>query len=316
MFDYIMLSHRNIRSLHFRNCPVSFQFIMSFRIFILFSIAAVTSSLNAEEIRIAASDLLASFIEAPLAAHAEENGDISFAVESIGSIPALDRLRSDEIDMAIIAVPEVNAELRQDFAIYPFAYDVAVIAVNEGNPIDEITLGRLGGIFGANEEYNFNTWGDLGLSGWGNRTIKPLAGPSEESISLELFKYSVFKGGAMKPKVAMVKDTEVENLLIGDAASIAILSGLPKSNKVKTIMISEAPDSPAFGPSEDNVHYGDYPIRLAFYIAFSKRDEAKLKPVLRVLFNDDVATSLRENNLFALPDTIRRKLTIDLDLEN
>jgi ABC-type phosphate transport system substrate-binding protein len=317
MFDSIHSRHTNLTvTVRFIQYPALLQFIMSLRLSILLSIAAATSSANAEEIRIAASDLLAAFIEAPLAAYSEDNGTISFAVESIGSLPALDRLRSDEIDMAIIAVPEVDAELRQDFAVYPFAYDVAVIAVNSGNPIDEITLGRLGGIFGSNEEYNFNSWGDLGLSGWGSRTIKTLAGPADDSISLELFKHSVFKGGIMKPKVAMVKDSEVEGLLIAEPAAIAILSGLPKSDKVKTIMISEATGSPAFGPSEDNVHYGDYPIRLAFYIAFSKRDEAKLKPVLRVLFNDDVAASLRENNLFALPDTIRRKLTIDLDLEN
>ena len=247
-------------------------------------------------------------------AYGEENG-VTFKLESIGSLPALDRLRSDEIDIAIIAVPEVKAELRGEFAIYPFAFDVAVVAVNAGNPINEITISHLGGIFGASEEFNFNNWGDLGLSGWGNRAIKPMAGVSESSISLELFKHAVFKGGAIKPKVAMVKDSEVESLLATDAASIAIISSLPKSDKVKTIMVSESRDSPAFGPSEDNIHYGDYPIRLPFYILYSERDEEKLKPVLRMLFSDEVASSLRENKFFALPDTTRRKLTIDLDLQ-
>ncbi len=288
---------------------------MFYRVPCLIMAACAAVSLHAEEIRISASDLLADYIEAPLQAYGDEH-EVSFEIDGIGSLPAMDRLRSNEIDMAIIAVPEADTVPREDFAIYPFAYDIAVIAVNAGNPIDEITISRLGGIFGANEEFNFNTWGDLGLSGWGSRTIKPMAGPSEESISLELFKYSVFKGGVMKPKVAMVKDSEVEGLLASDAASIAILSRLPKSNKVKTLMVSNSADSPAFGPSEDNVHYGDYPIRLAFYIAFNKRDEAKMKPVLRVLFSDETATSLRDQNLFALPDTIRRKLKIDLDLEN
>ncbi|HAV14530.1 MAG TPA: hypothetical protein DCX06_13720 [Opitutae bacterium] len=288
---------------------------MTFRSLYLLLAALASSAVHANEIRISASDLLADYIEEPLITYGKENG-IDFEIESIGSLPALENLRSDEIDIAIIAAPEVDASLREDFTLYPFAYDVAVVAVNAGNPIDEITLSRLGGIFGANEEYNFNTWGDLGLSGWGSRSIKPVAGPAEDSISLELFKHTVFKGGVIKQKVAMVKDDEVENLLIGDAASIAIMSSMPKNKKVKAIMVSETTDSPAFGPSEDNVHYGDYPIRLAFYIVFNKRDEAKVKPVLRLLLNDTIAASLRENNLFALPDTIRRKLTIDLDLEN
>lgn len=282
------------------------------RFFLIFLTASTL--LSAVEVRMAASDLLADFIKAPLEAYGAEN-DINFKIQSVGSLPAMDRLRSDEIDLAIIAVPDADNVPRDEFMVYPFAYDVAVVAVNAGNPIDEITLSRLGGIFGSNEEFNYNNWGELGLSGWSSRSIKPLAGPSEKSISLELFKHSVLKGTEMKQKVAMVKDTEVEAMLASDTGAIAILSSLPKNGKVKTLLVSETSDSPAFGPSEDNVHYGDYPIRLSFYIVYNQRDEAKMKPVLRVLLADDTAEGLRSNKLFALPDTIRRKLTIDLDLE-
>jgi phosphate transport system substrate-binding protein len=271
-------------------------------------------SASAEEIRIAASDLLADSIEAPLAAYGDANG-ITFKIDSIGSLPALDRLRSDEIDLAVIAVPEGEEVPRDTFSIYPFAYDIAVIAVNENNPIDEISVAYLGGIFGSNEEFNFNTWGDLRLSGWGTRNIKPLAAAGNDSIALELFKYTVFNRGAMKPGVAMVNDTEIVDLLASDAASIAILSSMPKNNRVKVLLISDSEGSPAFGPSDDNVHYGDYPIRLAFYIAFNPRDEAKVRPVIRELLDDSVAASLRANDFVALPDTVRRKLLLDLDLQ-
>lgn len=276
---------------------------------------ALIASVGAEEIRIAASDLLAEYIQEPLEAFGEEN-DTTFVIDSIGSLPALDRLRSDEIDLAIIAVPQGNEVPRDEFSLYPFAYDVAVVVVNESNPIDEISLDRLGGIFGANEEFTFNTWGELGLSGWGNRNIKAFAGASEESIALELFKYSVFKGGTMKTGVTMVKDSEVEALVSSDAASIAILSRMPRLSSVKVVSVSDSTstDSPPFSPSDDNVHYGDYPIRLAFYIAYNERDAAKLRPVVRALLNDQVAAGLRENHLLALPDTVRRQLLIDLDL--
>lgn len=285
------------------------------RLYLFFLTAAVVAPMSAEEIRISASDLLADYISEPLAAYGAEN-DIKFDVVSIGSLPALDRLRSDEIDMAIIAVPDSDTVPRDEFQVYPFAYDVAVVAVNNSNPINEISLSSLGGIFGSNEEFNYNSWGDLGLLGWGSRAIKPLAGHTNESISLELFKYSVLKAGPMKTSVLVVKDDEVEGLLVSDAASIAILTRLPKNEKVKALMISGELDGPAFGPTDDNVHYGDYPIRLAFYIAYNKRDDEKLKKVLRVLLGEDVAEKLRENSLFALPDTVRRKLTMELDLGN
>ncbi len=280
--------------------------------FLLLAVAVALPA-AAEEIRIAASDLLADYITEPLQAYGDEHS-IEFKVDSIGSLPALDRLRADEIDLAIIAVPEDADVPRDEFRIYPFAYDVAVVAVNESNPLNEISMSRLGGIFGANEEFNYTSWGDLGLSGWGNRSIKALAGQSDESISLELFKFSVLRGGHMKTTVAEVKDSEVEDLLMSDAASIAILPRLPKSEKVKALMISAEADGPAFGPTDDNVHYGDYPIRLAFYVVYNGRDEERVKEVLRVLMSDEIAESLRENNLFAFPDTLRRKLTMDLDL--
>ena len=277
---------------------------------------ALIATAQAEEILIAASDLLADYIKVPLKAYGAENG-ATFFVDSIGSLPALDRLRSDEIDLAIIAVPEGDQVPRDEFSTYAFAYDAAVLVVNESNPIDEISVARLGGIFGSNEELNLNTWGELGLSGWGNRNIKALVGTSDASIALELFKYSIFKGGVMKPSVSMVKDTEIEDLLRSDAASIAILSRMPKNRKIKVLMVSSGSDiyTPAFGPTDDNVHYGDYPIRLAFYIVYNLRDDAKLRPVIRELLDDEVAASLRANDLIALPDTVRRKFLIELDLE-
>lgn len=289
---------------------------MNTRISILLFFLLSATGTYAEEIRMAASDLLSDFIAPPLKAYAEKN-DLDLKLEGIGSLPALDRLRSDEIDLAIIAVPESEEVPRDEFNIYPFAYDTAVIAVNERNPLNEITMPRLGGIFGSNEEFNFNTWGELGLSGWASRNIKPLAGPSKESISLELFRYSVFSGGAMKPSVAVVRDTEIEEALAGNSAAIGILSSLPKREDLKVLMISDddSPDSPAYGPTAENIHLGDYPIRLAFYIAYNPRDEEKVKPVLRALLEDEIAEALNNNHLFALPNTVRTQLSIDLNFE-
>lgn len=282
---------------------------------LLFSLLSATGT-QADEIRMAASDLLDDFITPPLKAYAEEN-DLDLKLEGIGSLPALDRLRSDEIDLAIIAVPEDKEVPRDEFNIYPFAYDTAIIAVNKNNPVNEISIAQLAGIFGANEEFSFNTWGELGLSGWSSRNIKPLAGPAEKSISLELFRHSIFSGGPMKTSVSVVRDTEIEGALTGNITAIGILSSLPKNSSLKVLRISEGSgtNSPAYGPTAENIHLGDYPIRLAFYIAFSARDEEKVKPVLRALLEDEIAEVLNKNHLFALPDTVRSQLLVDLNFE-
>ena len=275
-------------------------------------VAPFTVALPADEIRIAASDLLADVIRGPLESFAEIN-EFNLQIDGIGSLPAMDRLRANEIDLAIIALPEDQEVPREEFTIYPFAYDAAVIVTNESNPINEISLAHLGGIYGTNEEFNFNTWGELGLSGWGNRNIKPFTGVKSESIALELFRYTVLSRGAMKTSVAMVQDDEVESMVAADTASIAIMSGLPESNRLKVLMVSSGANAPAFGPTRENIHFGDYPIRLAFYIAFNPRDSEKLNETLRALFSEPVAESLEAHQLFPLPLSVRRQLLVDFE---
>ena len=106
------------------------------KIFLLLPLSLI-ANVQAEEVRLAVSDQLADNILAPLKVYGTEN-DTTFVVDSIGSLPALDRLRSDEIDLAIVAIPDEDEVPRDEFNIYPFAYDVAVIVVNDSNPIDEI----------------------------------------------------------------------------------------------------------------------------------------------------------------------------------
>lgn len=273
------------------------------------------SALQADEIRIAASDLLADYLRPSLESFAKEN-NVDVDIEAIGSLPAMDRLSADEIDLAIIAIPEDKEVPRENLRVYPFAYDASVIITNESNPIDEISLGHLGGIYGTDEEFNFNTWGDLGLSGWGSRNIKSLAGVKSESIALELFRYSVLTRGSMKNSVAMVQANEVEEMVAADAASIAITSGLPESQRVKVLMVSAGRQAPAFGPTKENIHFGDYPIRLSFYITFNPRDAGKLNEIVRALLSDPIADSLEENDLFPLPVTVRRQFLIELELDS
>lgn len=265
--------------------------------------------------RIAISDLLADTIGAPLKVFAEEHGH-NLQVFDIGSLPAMDRLRADELDLAIIALPEMSDRPEDTFQTYPFAYDAAVVITNENNPINEISLGRLGGIYGTNEELNFNTWGELGLSGWGNRNIKPMAGVDEVSIAFELFRHTALLRGGLKSSVSMFEDREIEGIVQSDAASIAIMSRLPESRRVKVLMISSGRDAPAYGPTIENIHFGDYPIRLGFHIVFNKRDAERVRPFLRALLSDEVASQLTESGFFPLPETVRRQFLFDLELSD
>lgn len=272
------------------------------------------ATLQAEEFRIAISDLIISYIQAPLEAHADEHG-FTLEIESIGSLPALDKLRSDEVDLAIVALPDDNRSYRSEFIVYPFAYDASLVVVKQSNPIQEISMKELGGIFGSRQELSVNTWGDLGFSGLGSRNINPCLGTSENSIILELFKHYALNGTSLNSNVSIDQVDSVEALVSSNGSAIALMPRLPKKSGLKTLMISKDGDSPAFGPTSNNIHHGDYPIRLPFCIAYNQRDKSKLVSLIRYLLEDEMASHLESNALFSLSNNVRRNLVMELELE-
>lgn len=269
--------------------------------------------LPAEVIRISVSDLLYDTIAASLEETAQARGD-TYVLKEVGSQPAMVHLEAEQTDLAIIAVSDGGALPAGDFRVQPFAFDAAVVVVNQDNPLNEITLDQLGSIFGQNESMSLITWGQLNLPGWDNRSIKAMAAQSE-SVALELFKHTVLLGSDLKSGVAQLKQSAVERIIESDPSVIAILPGLPVSNKIKPLMISQDDQKPAFGPSENNILYGDYPIRLAFYLVYRTRDTAKLEPIFSTLYSDVVAEELRQNQFFSLPDPVRRQVKIDFEFK-
>ena len=287
---------------------------MNFIKFLLPVFLLFTSTLHAQEIRIAVSDLVSSYIHAPLKSYSDEY-EFTLEIESIGSLPALDKLRSDEVDLVIVAMPGDIRSESTEFIIYPFAYDASLVVVNQSNPIQDISINQLAGIFGSREELSVSTWGHLGFSGLGSRNINPLVGISENNITLELFKHRVLKGYSLNTNVTVDQAVNIEALIISNVSSIAIMPCTPKKNDIKALMVSKDSDSPAFGPTPNNIHHGDYPIRMPFCIAYNQRDEAKLISLIRELLEDEVASHLESNGIFPLPLNVRRKLVMELELD-
>lgn len=273
---------------------------------------SLSATLTAEGLRISASDLLSGFITEPLNAAAQQR-DTVYEVKGVGSLPALQLLQAGQTDLAILAIPEGEPLPAGELSVQPFAYDAAVVVVSQLNPLNELSLAQLGGIYGQNEALNLTTWGQLELPGWESRGIKAVAAQNSESVALELFKHKVLGGDDLKTGVAVLKQPQVERLIESDLAVIAVLPGMPQSSKLKPLMLSVDLSKPAFGPSENNIHYGDYPVRLAFYLVYHSSDAQKLEPVFSILYGEEVTERLRRNNLFCLPDTVRRKVRTDLE---
>lgn len=270
---------------------------------------------NADRVRIAISDIIPEAIPEAVRSFAKANS-VEISVVSIGSLPAMSALEQGEILLAVIAVPEGRELTGNTLKEIPFAYSTAVIVVSETNPINEISFYEMRGIFSADTDLSIETWEALGVPGLADRLIKPLIVREETGTSAELFRHTVLPGDSIKLTVNEVIGSEIKEILASNIASVAVLPHLPDAEKIKPLMVSVNPDSPAFGPTNDNVYYGDYPIRLPFQIIYKEESESELKETLRILLSDEVTEILRANHLFVLPDTIRKSFVNGFDLIN
>ena len=286
---------------------------MLLRLYLSFLAIITSITANADAIRIAVSDVIVGHVPETIQTLAEDKA-VEISVVSVGSLPAIEYLRSDEISLAVIATPE-GSELPDDtFKTFNFAYSTAVVVVAEANPASEVSFDDLRGIFGSDSDLNADTWDALGIKGLGGRSIKPLVQQDDANISTELFRYTVLQGEAMKLTVNEVISSEIEEMLVENIAAVAVLPYLPDNEKVKALTISLDSEGPAFGPTNDNIYYGDYPIRLPFRIVYKKDRESALLETLRILLSDEVTEALRESHLFVPPDTIRMNFIKSLTL--
>ena len=284
------------------------------RIFRLLGGLSLVSLCGGEELRISVSDLMADSLEAHLTDLASQNSfEITFTKE--GSLPALERLASDESDIAGIAIPDGHTMPDTTrYATYPLAYDIAAIVVNDDNPLGEVTLSQLGGIFGSNETSDFKTWGELGLSGWTGRSIKVIAAENDQSISNEIFKYTALNSNSFKTSVSLTDIASAEKVIASDVSCIGLLSSKGGTSRTKTLMISSGEGLPAYGPSVDNVHYGDYPLRLPFYVVFEIANKKRIKPILSYLLSENCSKVLEASGFYVLPDTVRGQYSFELNM--
>ena len=284
------------------------------RILGLLGSLSLISLCGGEELRISVSDLMADSLEKHLTELADQNSfEITFTKE--GSLPALERLASDESDIAVIAIPDGHAMPDATrYAVYPLAYLIAAIVVNDDNPLEEVTVSQLGGIFGSNEILDYKTWGELGLSGWTGRSIKVIAAETGNSISNEIFKYTALNSKSFKSAVNMVDITSAEKAIASDVSCIGLLSRKGDASQTKTLMISSDESLPAYGPSVDNVHYGDYPLRLPFYVVFEIANKKRIKPILSYLLSENCSKLLGESGFYVLPETVRGQFSFELNM--
>jgi len=156
------------------------------------------------------------------------------------------------------------------------ALDGIAIVVNPGNPVTELTLEQLGKIFTG----EFTNWNQVG------GPDQPINAASRESSSgtYVYFQEHVLKKKDFGPNVMLLPATAaIVQSVAADAWNIGYVGlGYEESakDKIKTVAVKQAADSPAVSPSIATVKDGSYPIARKLHLYVTDTAPAATKEFL------------------------------------
>ncbi|MFH1499174.1 MAG: substrate-binding domain-containing protein [Verrucomicrobiota bacterium] len=283
-------------------------------LFLLSALFAV--SLQAAPLRIVGSDLLSPVLDRGLAAYAERN-DREITVKLEGSGIGLDSLRRGEADLGVLMFAPGAPLPSEEFLLLPVAYQTAVLAMRSSIPVSQLSYSQIGGIYGDSEQKNHRRWSDVGASGpWGARSILPVAVGRQGGLAFDLLRAETLKSNRLKPSVVQFNTpAEAIRRVSGDEGGIAVLlQPPPEDSGLKVVLVSREDQGVAYPPTPDNLHNGDYPLRLPVYLVARKADINSLNQLLRFLLGEEALPLWEQAGLISAPVQSRNQLIFDLEV--
>jgi len=275
-------------------------------------LVAALSSTDARTLTVAGSDYLPPSLVEALGEFAADRGD-ELEIELNGSLLAFRDFEEGEADLILVALPHRGPGDFQ-FPVIPIGYQVGTVVVNRANPLNSLSVRQLGGLFGSTGENAISRWANLGLSGaWRERNIQIGYVDTRESPVVELFSARFLGNDPIRPGIQAFSSTvRLESFVASNDAAIGLLDALPLSGDLKTVRIEDSDGGVSFGPTLENVNYGDYPFALGYYACAPVSQYRFLTPYLDFLLSDEVADLLQREGFFPLLESRRGQLKNEL----
>lgn len=229
-----------------------------------------------------------------------------------GSLAAEDQLADGRLDAAIVARRD-DTPMEGETARFPLAFQVAVFAVHPDNPVSGLNTDQLAAMFRDREP--LDNWSELTPdTEWDNRKIAPFVARMPNAMGLEIFNAYVLEGERLNRNVRILEEEAA--VLAAQLANPAFVTLVPWNEDAgnwKYLAVSE-PGGQGFTPSDDNIFFGDYFLRLPFYLVVSERIfEDQLEALLTVLYGEEMEAALRAGSFVPIPATERQTILFGLE---
>jgi hypothetical protein len=266
------------------------------------------------DVRVVGTDLLGVNFSKALYAFAGRH-DLTVALAFDGSRPGLDQLKAGRADLALLVFAPGEESSAAGLESVTLAYHRVVVLVPAASPLERVTLEQLGGIFGVGGSVGVSRWDELGLGGeWAGSTIAPQVPAVGHGFAAEYFRHAVLHDRAFRSIVTRYEaPADLVLRLAGNSRAIALAPTPPPGPGLKIVSIATRANEPAFLPTAENLHSGDYPLRLPLNLVFRRASARPLLPLWRFLFGDEAAPLLVGADLVPLPSAARRQQVLALE---
>jgi phosphate transport system substrate-binding protein len=283
-------------------------------LFAVFAWLSVTP-VHAQPLRIVGSDLLEGAVRRDLEGFSKIN-DAPLSFELRGSRLGLEDLEAGRADLGLLVFSNEDKRPSTELSSSVIGYFTAILIVPQAVTLTQVNYDQVSGVFGASEQNNYRRWLELGALGeWAPRAISAMALGRRTGLSLDLFRYNVLKTPTYKPTVAILETAdEAYTRLRGEEGGIAIVPTPPPAGRgLKVLLLAKGAGDVAYGPTAENLHTGDYPVRLPLYLVFRRGAAERVSRVVRHLIADETIPVLLSAGVIALPVQARNQLVFDLE---
>ena len=262
---------------------------------------------SAADLRVVGTDLLG--VEASQALYRfAGRAELPLVLAFDGSRPGLDQLKSGRADVALLVLAPDEIAATAGFESLTLAYHAVVVLVSASVPLDQMTVSQLRDVFGEGGSRILSRWGDFGLAGdFAASSIAVHAPAVGQGIAVEFFRQAVLKDRAFTSAVMRYATAaEMVGHLSGERRGLAVAPVRPPNAPgVKIVRVAVRANEPAYSPTPENLHSGDYPLALPLRLVFRREAARTLQPLLRFLFSDEFAAALEQVQVVPLAPAAR-----------
>lgn len=198
---------------------------------------------------------------------------------------------------------------------FRLASAVVVVATHATNRAESITLENLANIFARDPRSTARNWNDIDPAAR-SELITPAVCSPAGSMVLEIFQGIALEGQPFRPDVRQRIEPDLAADLLASRAGTVTLIPRPPSGRGKVLQVADGrpgKSSTAYGPDENNVHNGDYPLQVPLVVYVRQDRVTQLTPSLRWLFSDEAAALLEKQGLSPAPKAARTRFVQRLD---